>query len=144
MIRNRIYEQLFMNRVGDIVRCRSQRTIKQLLQSHTHCSLATCMLSKHQEVTCMQFEEDFRVPMFDGLKLRILRNNQSRLTNSINFMFRTRNYTFSIIPDQAPMHNICVLPSFFFYFLSKYVFNCFTENKIKRPDLIHIILCLKP
>lgn len=31
-----------MNRVGDIVRCRSQGTIKQLLQSQTHCSLATC------------------------------------------------------------------------------------------------------
>lgn len=61
-----------MNRVGDIVRCRSQGTIKQLLQSQTHC---VAMLSKQLEVTCMQFEEDFRVPMFDGLKLRILRNN---------------------------------------------------------------------
>lgn len=31
-----------MNRVGDIVRCRSQGTIKQLLQGHIHCFIATC------------------------------------------------------------------------------------------------------
>lgn len=39
---------------------------EQLLQSHTHCFIA--VLSKRKEFTCIQFEEDLRVQMFDGLK----------------------------------------------------------------------------
>lgn len=47
---------------------------EQLLQSHTHCFIA--VLSKRKEVTCIQFEEDLRVPMLDGLKSYIKTTKQ--------------------------------------------------------------------
>lgn len=115
MIRNRIYEKLFMNRDGDTVRCRSQWTTKQLLQSHTHCFIA--VLSKRKEVTCIQFEEDLRVQMFDGLKSWNYETITYFLSNCINFMFRTRKYTLLYIYLINRPWTIFVLPGFFFLLL---------------------------
>lgn len=143
MIRNRIYEKLFMNRDGDTVRCRSQWTTKQLLQSHTHCFIA--VLSKRKEVTCIQFEEDLRDPMLDGLKSYI------KTTKQLHVFYQTALILCSELENTlyytctwSIAHARYLFSQVFFFFASyPNTFNRFTDNKIKRPDLVLIMLCLK-